>query len=249
MDDCAALEKTLSIAKALLADLEMRKAGYGILSTPSELTLEFNAKQQEVESLKERLKAAKLAAKQEAQQIAQAEISYPSRMRSRVPDKHYIERDQAKRLLERFAVALTQPQEHSLLFNIYGIGGVGKTTLLGRLQEAHASEVDFLRVCFTKTPDIETPLKLMRKLHQQAMELAGIETSADSFTQRDQQLSGAENFFQSISSKCTTSSSHVFPLIFCLFSIRNLIENNEFTGFQEFSAPLRISSLKQLSSS
>ena len=30
----------------------------------------------------------------------------------------------------------------------------------------------------------------------------------------------------------------MIPLIFCQFSIINLIENNEFTGFQEFSAPL-----------
>ena len=31
----------------------------------------------------------------------------------------------------------------------------------------------------------------------------------------------------------------MIPLIFCQFSIINLIENKEFTGFQEFSAPLR----------
>ena len=52
-------------------------------------------------------------------------------------------------------------------------------------------------------------------------------------------LGGAENFFKPISNICTTTSSLVIPLIFCQFSIINLIENNEFTGFQEFSAPLR----------
>ena len=53
-------------------------------------------------------------------------------------------------------------------------------------------------------------------------------------------LGGAENFFKPISNICTTTSSLVIPLIFCQFSIINLIENNEFTGFQEFSAPLSI---------
>ena len=35
----------------------------------------------------------------------------------------------------------------------------------------------------------------------------------------------------------------MIPLIFCQFSIINLIENNEFTGFQEFSAPLSLRSV------
>lgn len=120
--------------------------------------------------------------KKEVQQAAQALENRPSLMRSRVPDENYIERDQAKRLLERFAAALKQPHEKPLLFNIYGTGGVGKTTLLVRLQEVHEGKVDFLKVCFAKTVDIETPLKLMRKLHQQAMKLLGAETGADSFT-------------------------------------------------------------------
>ena len=106
-------------------------------------------------------------------------------MRSQVPDEYYIERDEAKRLLDRFASALQKPGEQPLLFNICGIGGVGKTTLLGRLQEAHAENVDFLGVCFAKTADIETPLKLMRKLHQQVMALLRTETGTDAFTQRE----------------------------------------------------------------
>jgi hypothetical protein len=123
----------------------------------------------------------------EARQAAQSrELVRQSPMRSRVPDAHYIERDEAKRLLERFEIALQQPERQPLLFNICGIGGVGKTTLLGRLQEAHAETVDFLEVCFAKTADIETPLRLMRKLHQQVMALLGTETGNDAFTQREQ---------------------------------------------------------------
>ena len=58
-------------------------------------------------------------------------------------------------------------------------------------------------------------------------------------TFKGMKLGGAENFFKPIQNIYTTISNLVFPLIFCRFSIINLIENNEFTGFQEFSAPLR----------
>jgi tetratricopeptide (TPR) repeat protein len=119
------------------------------------------------------------------------ELMRQSPLRSRVSDEHYIERDEAKKLLGRFKAALQQPEEHPLLFNICGIGGVGKTTLLGRLQETYADEVDFLGVCFAKTADIETPLKLMRKLHQQAIERMGIQTSTDAFIQREKQFATA----------------------------------------------------------
>jgi len=111
-----------------------------------------------------------------------------SRMRSPVPDSHYIERNEAKTLLERFALALNESEGQPLLFNIWGTGGVGKTTLLGRLKDAHAGKVDFLEICFAKTPDIETPLKLMRKVHEQAVERFGGETIADSFKQKEEQF-------------------------------------------------------------
>jgi nucleoside phosphorylase len=120
--------------------------------------------------------------------LAPFKINRQSPMRSRVPDRHYIERDNAKRLLENFVLALEQPQEQPLLFNIYGIGGVGKTTLLGRLKDAHASEVDFLEICFAKTGGIETPLKLMRRLHQQAIKLLDGQSISDPFTDQDRQF-------------------------------------------------------------
>ncbi|MBL1174140.1 tetratricopeptide repeat protein [Pantanalinema sp. GBBB05] len=189
MDDCANLKETLAIAKRVLANLEKRKAGYTALSMPPDLEIELEEKRKEVAELEERLAKAKLLPeKKEAQEAAQLSSNRPSSMRSRVPNEHYIERGKAKRLLENFSISLQQPEEHPLLFNIHGIGGVGKTTLMGRLQEAHASEVDFLGVCFAKTPEIETPLKLMRKLHQQAVEPSGSQTSTDVFSQREQQF-------------------------------------------------------------
>ncbi|NET59355.1 MAG: tetratricopeptide repeat protein [Symploca sp. SIO2E6] len=139
-------------------------------------------------------------------QLANKEISRPSRMRSPVPDEYYIKRDEAERLLTRLAISLKEPDKQPLLFNIYGIGGVGKTTLLGRLQQAHAGEVDFLGVCFTKTPDIETPLKLMRHLHRQAQQLVSVATIPDAFAQQVQQFETAlfQLSRQSVDGEATT---------------------------------------------
>jgi len=185
-EDCAALEETLEIAQTVLSDLERKAAGYTSLTIPSYLSIELKDKRREVENLKTRLETAQLA-KKKSQQSSQSELNLHSSIRSRVADEHYIERDEAKRLFERFAVAIKEPNSQPLLFNICGIGGVGKTTLLGRLKEAHIDELDFLGVCFAKTKGIETPLKLMRKLHQQASLLWGSE-EVDSFTKQDQQF-------------------------------------------------------------
>ncbi|WP_068816314.1 tetratricopeptide repeat protein [Phormidesmis priestleyi] len=188
MDDCANLEKTLAIAKQTLAKLEQQKAGHTFLSMPPNLEVDLEEKRKEVAELEARLtKATVPSEKKETQQAAQSGLNRPSPMRSRVQNEHYIERDEAKRFLESFERALQKPEGQPLLFNICGIGGVGKTTLLGRLQEAH-TEVNFLGVCFAKTADIETPLKLMRKLHQQARDLSGSEISTDAFAQREQEF-------------------------------------------------------------
>jgi hypothetical protein len=98
MDDCADLEQTLAIAQTVLADLEKKAAGYTSLTLPSHLNIELKDKRQEVDNLKARLEAAQLA-KKETQQSAQSEMNRQSAMRSRVSDRHYIEREEAKRLL------------------------------------------------------------------------------------------------------------------------------------------------------
>ncbi|MDZ8050599.1 MAG: tetratricopeptide repeat protein [Aulosira sp. ZfuVER01] len=78
----------------------------------------------------------------------------------------YISRQQAKDFFTKFAKALESPESNSLLFQVYGFGGVGKTTLTNKLQEMHESQADFAVVSFGLTPGIETPLKLMEKLYE-----------------------------------------------------------------------------------
>ncbi|MBD2164768.1 hypothetical protein H6G04_10170 [Calothrix membranacea FACHB-236] len=78
----------------------------------------------------------------------------------------YISRQQAKDFFAKFAKALEFPESNPLLFQVYGFGGVGKTTLTNKLQEMHESQADFAVVSFGLTPGIETPLKLMEKLYE-----------------------------------------------------------------------------------
>ncbi|MEA5580010.1 tetratricopeptide repeat protein [Nodularia harveyana UHCC-0300] len=78
----------------------------------------------------------------------------------------YISRKAAQDFLDKFEKALLSPNSSPLLFQIYGIGGVGKTTLTKKLEEAHNSKADFAKVSFGLTPGIETPLKLMEKLYE-----------------------------------------------------------------------------------
>ena len=193
MDDCVALEETLDTAQRVLADLEKRAASYTSLTLPSSLKLELEDKRQEVDNLKAKLETAQHAqqkAQQKTQPAVQAEINRSSVLRQPVPAERYIERQADRSLRQDFAAALSQPQQEPLLFNLYGIGGVGKTTLLSRIQILHRHSAHFLRVCFAKTARIDNPLQLMRRLHQQAKTLTA-DTAPDRFAQQDQQFESA----------------------------------------------------------
>jgi hypothetical protein len=78
----------------------------------------------------------------------------------------YISRQQAENFLGAFAGALKQPMSYPILFHVWGIGGVGKTNLLNRLEINHKRQANFARVAFFDyVTGIETPLKLMEKLY------------------------------------------------------------------------------------
>jgi tetratricopeptide (TPR) repeat protein len=190
MDNFADQEQIIAAHQKTLTMLEVQAAVYTSSTIPVNKKIELEEKRAEVQQLKAQLEEAR-SAQQVIQPSTKIEFYSTSLMRSRVSDEHYIERDEAKKLLERFALALKEQNEQPLIFNICGIGGVGKTTLLGRLKDAHVDNVDFLEICFAKTNDIENPLKLMKRLHQQAINLLNGKSSSDAFTEKHQQFEAA----------------------------------------------------------
>jgi len=82
----------------------------------------------------------------------------------------YISRKPAEKLLDNFGVALKQPKENHLLFYACGIGGIGKSTLLGKLRETYAKEAQFARAFFGPTSKIDSPLALMEHLYKQLLD-------------------------------------------------------------------------------
>ncbi|AFZ24456.1 TPR repeat-containing protein [Cylindrospermum stagnale PCC 7417] len=82
--------------------------------------------------------------------------------------QYYISRKPAEEFLTTFAKALKEPESHPLLFHVYGIGGIGKSTLLDTLEETHSHQAHIVKFDFTgKTLSNETPLKVMNKLYEQ----------------------------------------------------------------------------------
>ncbi len=79
----------------------------------------------------------------------------------------YISRTQAKKFIEDVGNAIKKPESQPLLFYVHGIGGIGKSTLLKKLQETYTTKVNFAQASFGLTSNIETPLALMEKLYQQ----------------------------------------------------------------------------------
>ncbi|MCG8365880.1 MAG: hypothetical protein MJA27_21420, partial [Pseudanabaenales cyanobacterium] len=82
-------------------------------------------------------------------------------------DTYYITRSEAKDFLAAFANALENPAESQMVFHIWGIGGVGKTTLTHKLREAHQNNAAMAKVIFGRTENIEGPIPLMAKLYEQ----------------------------------------------------------------------------------
>ena len=88
------------------------------------------------------------------------------------PSIPYISRQSAEDLQKSFAEALADPASYPVMFYIWGIGGVGKSTLKRRLEETYRQQADFIEVSFGLTEGINTPIELMVKLHAQLPSLA-----------------------------------------------------------------------------
>ncbi len=76
----------------------------------------------------------------------------------------YINRLQAEAFLLKVAQAVQQPGTHPIIFQVSGIGGVGKSTILTKLKE-NQKQTQVVKVSFGETEEIDDPIQLMKKLH------------------------------------------------------------------------------------
>ena len=83
------------------------------------------------------------------------------------PHSPYISRPEAEAFLDRLAAAVAAPAEHPAVFQVWGIGGVGKSTLTRKVQEIYADTAHLAAVAFGLTEGIDEPIPLMAKLYGQ----------------------------------------------------------------------------------
>ncbi|MCY7332124.1 MAG: tetratricopeptide repeat protein, partial [Pseudanabaena sp. CAN_BIN31] len=81
---------------------------------------------------------------------------------------YHIARPEEKTLVDRMTKAIAQPEASPMMFYVWGIGGVGKSTILIRtqekLEEQYKNKVHFVKISFGAIT--ETPLDVMVKLHE-----------------------------------------------------------------------------------
>ncbi len=86
---------------------------------------------------------------------------------------YHIARPEETNLIERITKAIAQPEACPMMFYVWGIGGVGKSTILNRtqekLEELYKNKVHFTKFSFATFT--ETPLDVMVKLHKDLPQL------------------------------------------------------------------------------
>ncbi|WP_103668775.1 tetratricopeptide repeat protein [Pseudanabaena sp. BC1403] len=86
---------------------------------------------------------------------------------------YHIARPEEKALIDRITKAIAQPEASPMMFYVWGIGGVGKSTILNKtqekLEEQYKNKVHFTKFSFATFT--ETPLDVMVKLHENLPQL------------------------------------------------------------------------------
>ncbi|MBE9069262.1 tetratricopeptide repeat protein [Leptolyngbya cf. ectocarpi LEGE 11479] len=96
-----------------------------------------------------------------------------------LPDSLYVARPAANSFLENLDLAFKSPVQQPAVFHTWGLGGVGKSTLLDRAQLAHGKrctipeQVTIAEVKFGDTANTGTPLGVMKVLHSQLSSTVG----------------------------------------------------------------------------
>lgn len=76
----------------------------------------------------------------------------------------YISRPQAESVLDSLDLALKNPGAYPGLFNVWGVGGVGKSTFLRKVEEAYP-DAGVAIASFGLTEKVDTPIDLMQTLY------------------------------------------------------------------------------------
>lgn len=79
----------------------------------------------------------------------------------------YVSRPEAEDFLAALDAALKSPKDSPTVFNAWGIGGVGKSTLTRKAKEIYEGTAKIAEVSFGLTEGINEPIPLMAKLYEQ----------------------------------------------------------------------------------
>ncbi len=131
----------------------------------------------------------------------------------------YVSRPEAEEFLEALGKALKAPAENPVVFHVWGIGGIGKSTLLGKVIEEFPNAayplVGDQPIKFGQTEEIENPANLMRKLHSLLQPKfldpsffgQSLRKKPDLFLERYTQYSDAINELQTVAPDGKTGAS------------------------------------------
>ena len=101
--------------------------------------------------------------------------------------------------LVKFSEILLSGSEHPSIFNIYGIGGVGKTSILKHLKDEHQKNAIFVEVFFDLNLKIQSPIDFMKSLYQKLKEeIKPSFWKQEVFAKPDPFLSMYEEYFQTL---------------------------------------------------
>ena len=82
----------------------------------------------------------------------------------RIPNSFYIPRKSCKRFVDAIKAEITTLEATHFIFHAYGIGGIGKSTFLRKIQEELGDIAIFLD-CSFEDSKMDSPLSLMKFLH------------------------------------------------------------------------------------
>ncbi len=78
----------------------------------------------------------------------------------------YISRKKAEQFINNVETAIETPSDNLLLHYAYGIGGIGKSTLIKKLIATHKSNFQCAECFFGINSPISTPIDLMKTLNE-----------------------------------------------------------------------------------